>query len=83
MDIRPDIAALLRQDFSYFDISPVSGFLDVENTATQISSALPEAEWEDVLKEAKEVWPHGQAQQDTGSRERISAWRNRVEEVSI
>jgi hypothetical protein len=76
-------AALLNGDFSYFDISAQSGFLDIENTAQQISPCYAESSWEVILTEAKSIWQHTSASQgNVPDLDSINAWRNRVRTVS-
>lgn len=81
------IAALLEKDLSYFDISPQTGFLDIENTALYIPSTLPEHKWEDVLAAAKYIWPREESQElqeeTSPGVDKVKTWRNRVHNVSL
>ncbi|KAF2850084.1 hypothetical protein T440DRAFT_113905 [Plenodomus tracheiphilus IPT5] len=76
--------ALLRKDFSYFDISPHTGFLDLENTAYRISKDLQENAWEDALEAARKAWPHGESAQDVVSDEEgVEPWRRSVRNMTV
>ncbi|KAH9873174.1 hypothetical protein J1614_005572 [Plenodomus biglobosus] len=80
----PATDALLRRDFSYFNISPRTGFLDIKNTAYLLPRNLQESVWEDVLVAARAAWPHGGTTQDANSGDvAVDAWRHSVRNMTV
>lgn len=76
-----DFEALLKEDYTYFDISPRTGFLDCENTAQSIPRDLPEHEWEGVLLAASGLQLRDDIR-NPDEQSRANVWRDQVHKVS-